>query len=83
MKSKAYKITALQDLQDGNMKNYDINYSFVCPKRLKAQTKKTDFDYIIFILIFAENCQYTMLFIIFQYGSEPIIIHQILVKIIK
>ena len=33
-----------------------IKASFVSPEGLKDQTNKTDIDFLVFILVFVENC---------------------------
>ncbi len=41
---------------DIKMKNFKIKTSFLSLEGLKAQAKKTGINFMIFILIFAENC---------------------------
>ena len=38
------------------MKNYEIKTSFVSPERTKDQTNKSGIKFMIFVLIFEENC---------------------------
>ena len=57
------------------MKNYKIKTSFVSPESPRANTG------MIFYLIFVENFCNTMLYMIFQNISEPVLIHRILIGI--
>ncbi len=50
------------------MKNYKIKMSFVRPEGPKDRTNKTGFNFIIFILIFVENCLQFDDIMIFQSG---------------
>ena len=61
------------------MKNYKIETSFDSSKLQKARANKTGDKLMIFILIFEENFCNTMLYTIFQYGSELVLLSWILI----
>ncbi len=47
-----------------------VRISFDSPEGPKAQASKTRVDVMIIILIFVNNCMYTMLYMIFQYENR-------------
>ena len=51
-----YRIVFRQVTADIKRKKYKIKTSFVRPEELKARANKTGLNFIIFILIFMENC---------------------------
>ena len=61
------------------MTDYKIKNSFISLEGPNDQANKTGIDSIIFISKFVrEKCMYSDAVMIFQYGQELVLIHQIL-----
>ena len=66
--------------EDIKMEN-KIKISYVNPKGLKARDCKTKMNFMIFIFIFLCKIVWNkMLYMIFQYGCEPVLILRILMS---
>ena len=61
------------------MENYKIETNLLNPDGPKARNNKTGINFMIFILISWKIVYNTMLFMIFQYGWEPILIQRIFI----
>ncbi len=59
------------------MWNYKIKTSFGSPEMPKARPNKTGFNSKIYILLFVENVYNTMLYMIFLYVLELVLIQQL------
>ena len=63
------------------MKNYKIIASFVSLEGPKVRVNETGFKFMIFNLIFVQIACNTMLYMIFQYVFEPVLIQRIFLSL--
>ena len=76
-----YRIIIFSFLQILNLKNFKIKTSFVSSDWSKALANKTYFNFriILFYYSWRTVCN-TLLYIIFQYGLEPVLIQGIIIE---